>query len=221
MVYGRRLHDRRHRPCRMGAQPDRLLGAPRHCRLRRISKRRSLAEPRAGATRGPEGIDHSRAGMSGYYLLLAFAVLSPLPTTEAATATAPVTAPVAVLVTLRMTRLAIDGLADALFAGFADLAFDFAAAGFTVFGAALPNAFLASFDRAATVPAPVFDCVAFPFAGAAFFALVAIALFLLAGCGAPMSNRPRARHVPNGDAPHGEQRTAAPLVPVCRLGSCI
>jgi hypothetical protein len=35
--------------------------------------------------------------------------------TEAAMATAPVTAPVAVFVTLRMTRLAIDGFADALF----------------------------------------------------------------------------------------------------------
>jgi hypothetical protein len=92
-------------------------------------------------------------------------------------ATAPVTAPVAVLATFRTTRLAIDGFADALLAG---LVLDFAVAGFTVFGAALPNVFLAAFDGAA-VAAPVFDRAALLFAGAAFFGLVAMALFLLAG----------------------------------------
>jgi hypothetical protein len=90
-------------------------------------------------------------------------------------ATAPVTAPVAVLATFRTTRLAIDGFADALFAGLAGLALDFAVAGFTVFGAALPNVFLAAFDGAAAAPA--FDRVALLLAGAAFFGLVAMALF--------------------------------------------
>ena len=90
------------------------------------------------------------------------------------------TAPVAVRVTLRMTRLATDGFSAALLAGFAV----FAVAGFTVFGAALPNVFFpASLDFAAVaVAAPLFDGAAFVFLGAAFFALVALALFLLAGC---------------------------------------
>ena len=95
------------------------------------------------------------------------------------------TAPVAVRVTLRMTRLATDGFSAALLAGFAVLGLVFlAAAGFTVFGAALPNVFFpASLDFAAVVvAAPLLDGAAFVFLGAAFFALVAMALFLLAGC---------------------------------------
>ena len=90
------------------------------------------------------------------------------------------TAPVAVRVTLRMTRLATDGFSAALLAGFAV----FADAGFTVFGAALPNVFFpASLDFAAVVvAAPLLDGAAFVFLVAAFFALVAMALFLLAGC---------------------------------------
>ena len=125
-------------------------------------------------------------------MLFALAVFWFLPITEAAAATALVTAPVAVLVTLRMTRFATDGFSDALLAGLAVLALVFAVAGFTVFGAALPKVFFpASLDRAAdAAPAPVFDSAAFPFLGAAFFALVAMALFLLAGCGATRADCP-------------------------------
>ena len=81
------------------------------------------------------------------------------------------------------TRL-FAGFCAALLAGFAVLELVFAAAGFTVFGAALPNVFFpASLDFAAVaVAAPLFDGAAFVFLGAAFFALVAMALFLLAGC---------------------------------------
>ena len=67
------------------------------------------------------------------------------------------TAPVAVLVTLRMTRLATDGFSAALLAGFVVLALDFAAAGLTVFGAALPKVFFAAVFDVAAVPAPVSD----------------------------------------------------------------
>jgi hypothetical protein len=111
--------------------------------------------------------------------------------TEAAMATAPV----AVLVTRRMTRLATEGFSASLLAG---LALDFAGAGLTVFGAALPKvSFVAVFFPAAEVPVPVldcalFDCAAFVFFGAAaFFALVAMTLFLLAGSGAIRTGLPR------------------------------
>jgi hypothetical protein len=112
-------------------------------------------------------------------LLFALVALSFLPMTEAAMATAPVTAPVAVLATLRITRFATDGFSVVLFADLADFGPDFAVAGFTVFGAALPNVFLASLDLAAVAgAAPALVCAAFAFLGAAFFGLVAMTLFL-------------------------------------------
>jgi lysylphosphatidylglycerol synthetase-like protein (DUF2156 family) len=121
-------------------------------------------------------------------LLFALEGLPFLPMTEAASATAPVTAPVAVFATLRTTRLVTDGFALAVrvVAGLAvalrvavGLAAAFRVA--AVFGAVLADVFLVPFDRAAAAgPAPVFDCVALLFLGAAFFALVAMALFLLA-----------------------------------------
>ena len=84
-------------------------------------------------------------------------------------ATAPVTAPVAVLATLRITRFATDGFSVVLFVDLAGLGPDFAVAGFTVFGAALPNVFLASLDLAAVAAgaAPALVCAAFALLGAA------------------------------------------------------
>ncbi len=43
MVHGRRVHDRRHRPCRLGAQPDRLLRGAGPRRVRQFPQRRGLA----------------------------------------------------------------------------------------------------------------------------------------------------------------------------------
>lgn len=116
------------------------------------------------------------------YLLFGFAVLPP-PTIDAAIATAPETAPVAVLATLRMARLvaerffaAADPVDAGVFAGF-DAAL--AACGFTFFGAALPNDFFASFERAAVAgPASDLAWVALLFLGAAFLAVVAMTLSL-------------------------------------------
>jgi hypothetical protein len=107
------------------------------------------------------------------------------PTTEAARATAPETAPVALLATLRTTRRATEGffsaddlLAAARFAGF--VAALVVVMGFTLFGAALPNVFLESFERAETAdPAPDFAWVALLFLGAAFLAVVAMGPLLM------------------------------------------
>ena len=143
-------------------------------------------------------------------------------------ATAPVIAPVAVVATLRIARVAIEGLP-------VEAAFDadvFAVAGFTVFGEAFPDVvfvfFFASLDRAAIAgPAPVFDCVALavlPGAdlpdtdfGDAFFTLVAIALFL-PGHAALLPLRGEACLNCRGRmlAPQGGQRAATRLVPLRR-----
>jgi hypothetical protein len=91
------------------------------------------------------------------------------------------TAMVAVSLTLRMTRAAMEGFSPAGVDGFpagAGFAGDLAgAAAFTDLGAAVPKlGFLASLDRSAiAAPAPLFACVLL-FLGAAFFFVVAIAL---------------------------------------------
>jgi hypothetical protein len=69
----------------------------------------------------------------------------------------------------------IEASALAGFLGFAAFGAAFAAVGTTFFGAALPKAGLVSFERAAIAgPAPAFDWVALPLAGAGFLAFCAI-----------------------------------------------
>jgi len=111
------------------------------------------------------------------YLPLAFLGLSLLPTTEAAAATAPDTAPVAVSATFRIIRRAMEGCSTADFTGFAVLLADALAAtvGFTDLGADLPKAFLPSLEAVAD-----FAGAALVFADVVFFAFVAITLILLA-----------------------------------------
>jgi hypothetical protein len=114
-------------------------------------------------------------------------LLLDFPTAEEASVAAPLavattapTATFAVVLTVRATfaaidvlsRSAVEPLGDLVFAAFADV---LAVVGVTLFGAALPNAGFASFERAAIAgAAPAFTCVVLADLEAGFFALVAI-----------------------------------------------
>src|SRR6185369_13812565 len=84
-------------------------------------------------------------------------------------------ATLAVALTVRMALPDSESPVFAGFLGFATLGAVFAAAGTTFFGAALPKDGLASLERSAIAgPAPAFDWVALPLAGAGLLAFCAI-----------------------------------------------